>query len=223
MARKLRNNKSGSRDSSSKKRSTGRTHARLRNSARSKNRGKNQQRSLSTQNSSSRSKIARGRSLQIPAMMRRARENSSLERSLALLADLRRGEGSYTELLRKHHLDTRTARKYLGRDLSGGTGGQRVRPSKADSRVRPLLFPYSSGDILTRIRGSHTASRLSEFFHDRDKLLRGKLSADNFEAKWRGVRIAGQELFTDTATIFLRADAGDLKVENLYASASGAE
>src|SRR5438876_7213698 len=152
-----------------------------------------------------------------------ARERASRERSLALLSDLRRGEGSYSELLRKHHLDTRTAHKYLGRDLRGGTGGQRVRPSKADSRVRPLLFPYSSGDILTRIRGSHTASRRTDFFHDRDKLLRGKLSADNFEAKWRGVRIAGQELFTDTATIFIRADAGDLKVENLYASAGGAE
>src|SRR2546429_429770 len=221
MARKLRNNKSGSRDSSSKKRSTGRTHARLRNSARSKNRGKNQQRSLSTQNSSSRSKIARDRSLQIPAMMRRARENSSRERSLALLSDLRRGEGSYSELLRKHHLDTRTARKYLGRDLRGGIGGQRVRPSNADSRVRELLFPSSSGDVPVRIRGSKAATKLSEFFRDRDALLRGKASADKFEAKWRGVRIAGQEVFADTASIFLRADAGDLKVENLYASASG--
>src|SRR5436309_9127477 len=199
MARKLRNNKSGSRDSSSKKRSTGRTHARLRNSARSKNRGKNQQRSLSTQNSSSRSKIARDRSLQIPAMMRRARENSSRERSLALLSDLRRGEGSYSELLRKHHLDTRTAHKYLRRDLRGGTGGQRVRPSKADSRVRPLLFPDSSGDILARIRGSHTASKLAEFLHDRDKLLSGKLSADNLDAEGLGVRVAGQERVVATA------------------------
>src|SRR5207253_9785892 len=59
-----------------------------------------------------------------------ARERASRERSLALHSDLRRGEGSYSELLRKHHLDTRTAHKYLGRDLRGGTGGQRVRPSK---------------------------------------------------------------------------------------------
>jgi len=152
-----------------------------------------------------------------------AREKASRERSLALLSDLRRGEGSYSELLRKHHLDTRTAHKYLRRDLRGGTGGQRVRPSKADSRVRPLLFPDSSGDILARIRGSHTASKLSEFFHDRDKLLRGKMSAKEFEAKWRGVRIAGREVFADTDAIFLRANAGDLKVENLYASVGGAE
>ncbi|PYV70704.1 MAG: hypothetical protein DMG96_30485 [Acidobacteria bacterium] len=152
-----------------------------------------------------------------------AREKATRERSLALLSDLRGGKGPYTELLRKHHLDTRTAHKYLGQDLLGGTGGKRVCPSKADRRVRELLFPMSSCDLPILTRSSQDATKLSEFFHDRDKLLRGKLSADNFEAKWRGVRIAGQELFTDTATIFLRADAGDLKVENLYASAGGAE
>lgn len=67
------------------------------------------------------------------------------------------------------------------------------------------------------------ASKLSEFFHDRDKLLRGKLSVEKFEAKWRGVRIAGQEVFSDAAAIFERANADDLQVENLYASVGGAE
>ena len=151
------------------------------------------------------------------------RERASRERSLALLSDLRRGEGSYSELLRKHHLDTRTARKYLGRDLRGGTGGQRVRPSKADQRVRELLFPMSSGDLPILTRSSQDATKLSEFFHDRDKLLRGKLTAQTFEAKWRGVRIGGQEVFADVTVILDMANAGDLKVENLYASTRGAQ
>ncbi len=68
-----------------------------------------------------------------------------------------------------------------------------------------------------------THYKLSEFFADRDKLLRGKVRADKFEAKWRGVHIAGQEVFADTDAIFLRANAGDLKVENLYASVGGVE
>jgi hypothetical protein len=89
--------------------------------------------------------------------------------------------------------------------------------------MRELLFPTPSGDVPVRIRGSRAATKLSEFFRDRDWLLRGKMPADKFEAKWLGVRIAGQELFADSATIFLRAEAGDLKVENLYASAGGAE
>jgi hypothetical protein len=152
-----------------------------------------------------------------------ARENSSLERSLALLSDMRRGKGPFETLLRQHHLDRRTAYKHLGRDLVRGTRGQRVRPSKSDKRARPLLFPASSGDIPQRIRGSRAATKLSEFFQDRDWLLRGKMTSDKFEAKWRGVRIAGQEVFADAATIFLRAEAGDLKVETLYASPGGVE
>ena len=152
-----------------------------------------------------------------------AREKATRERSLALLSDLRGGKGPYTELLRKHHLDTRTAHKYLGQDLLGGTGGKRVCPSKADRRVRELLFPMSSGDLPILTRSSQDATKLSEFFHDRDKLLRGKLTAQTFEAKWRGVRIGGQEVFADVTVILDMANAGDLKVENLYASTGGAQ
>jgi len=151
-----------------------------------------------------------------------AREKATRERALALLSDLRRGEGSYSELLRKHCLDTRTAHRYLGRDLLGGTHGKPVRASKADRRVRELMFPRSFGDVPVRTRSSKDATKLSDFFHDRDKLLHGKLSADDFEAKWRGVRVAGQELFADASAILGMADAGELKVENLYASTSGA-
>jgi len=151
-----------------------------------------------------------------------AHEKATRERALALLSDLRRGEGSYRALLRKHRLDTRTARRYLGRDLLGGTGGEPVRASKADRRVRDVMFPMSSGDVPIRTRSSQDATKLSEFFHDRDNLLRGKLSADAFQAKWRGVRVAGQEIFADASAILGMADAGELKVENLYASTGGA-
>ncbi len=151
-----------------------------------------------------------------------AREKATRERALNLLSDLRRGEGSYGQLLRKYRLDTRTAHRYLGRNLLGGTGGEPVRASKADRLVRELLFPTSFGDVPVRTRSSREATTLSEFLHDRDKLVHGKLSADAFEAKWRGVRVAGQELFADTSAIFRMADAGELKVENLYASTGGA-
>ena len=161
-------------------------------------------------------RIVRTRSPRYDTLTARAR--ATRERALNLLSDLRRGEGSYSELLRRHDLDTRTAHKYLGRNLLGGTGGERVRASKADRLVRELLFPMPSGDVPVRIRSSRDAAKLSDFFRDRDKLLRNKLSADDFEAKWRGVPVAGQELFADASAILHMADADELKVENLYAS-----
>jgi hypothetical protein len=142
-------------------------------------------------------------------------------RTANLVSDLRRGEGPYVGLLRKYHLHSRTARKYASRNLLGGTRGKPIRASKGDRMVRDLLFPMSSGDVPIRTRSSKDATKLSEFFHDRDKLLRGKLSAYDFEAKWRDVWIAGRELFADAASIMGMANADALKVEHLYASTSG--
>jgi hypothetical protein len=166
------------------------------------------------------SQIAKPRSLRYSRLT--AHEKATRERTLNLLSDLRRGKGSYRDLLRKYHLRSVTARKYLGRDLIGGTGGKPVRASKADRRVRELMFPKSFGDVLVRTCSSRDATKLSEFFHDRDKLLRGKLSAEDFEAKWRGVRVAGEELFADAFVILGMADADVLKLENLYGSTGGA-
>jgi len=153
-----------------------------------------------------------------------ARQKAARERSLALLSDLRAGKAPYSKLLRQHRVSTRTAHKYLGRNLGGGTRrGEPVRPSKSDRLLRELLFPTPLGDIPVRTRSSRDATKLSAFFQDRDKLLRGKLAAQTFEAKWRGVRIGGQEVFADVTVILDMANAGDLKVENLYASTGGAQ
>jgi len=147
-----------------------------------------------------------------------ARQKATYDRTTNLVTDLRRGDGSYTELLRKHHLGSRTARKYAGRDLFGGTRGKPVRASKADRRARDLMFPQSSGDVRVRTRSSRDATKLSDYYNDRDKLLRGKLGVADFEAKWSGVRIAGQELFADAPVILEMAEADVLKLEDLYAS-----
>jgi hypothetical protein len=151
------------------------------------------------------------------------RQKATYDRTTNLVTDLRRGEGSYTGLLRKHHLGSRTARKYAGRDLLGGTRGKPVRTSKADRRVRDLVFPMPSGDVPIRTRSSRDATKLSDYYNDREKLLRGKLGVAEFEAKWRGARIAGEEVFADAGAILEMADADVLKMENLYASVGSAE
>jgi hypothetical protein len=79
------------------------------------------------------------------------------------------------------------------------------------------MFPQSSGDVRIRTRSSRDSTKLSDYYNDRDKLLRGKLGVAEFEGKWRGVRIADKEVFADAGTILERADADDLKMENLYA------
>lgn len=149
------------------------------------------------------------------------RQKSTYDRTTSLITDVRGGKGSWQELLRNYHLGSRTARKYGGRDLLGGGHGKPVRASKSDRRVRDLLFPTPTGDVPIRTRSSRDATMLSDYYNDRDKLLRGKLSVAKFEAKWRGIRIAGKEVFADAGTILEMADADVLKMDNLYASVGG--
>jgi len=84
------------------------------------------------------------------------------------------------------------------------------------------MYPMPFGDLPVLTRNSQQATKLSEFFQDRDKLLRHKMSANEFEGKWRGVRIAGHEVFADASEIFRMQNAGILSLENLYASSAPA-
>lgn len=150
-----------------------------------------------------------------------AREKAAYQRTANLVSDLRAGKGPYHKLLRKHHLHTMTARGFAGRNLVGRTRGKPVRASKADRMVRDLMFPMPSGDAPIRTRSSRDATKLSEYYNDRDKLFRGKFSASDFEAKWRGTQVAGREIFADASAILEMADADVLKLENLYVSPLG--
>ncbi len=152
-----------------------------------------------------------------------ASEKFEYGRAVDLLYDLRHGEGTYTKLLRKHHLTTRKAHRYLGRNLLGGMRGKRVRASKTDNLVREVWFPRPTGDVRELVRGSAAATKLSNFFQDRAELLGDDLSIQDFEYKWRGVRIGGREVFADGDAIFRMEDAGVLKMDNLYASVGYAE
>jgi hypothetical protein len=150
-------------------------------------------------------------------------EKAEYGRSIDLLYDLRHGDDPYTKLLRKHRLDTRKAHRYLGSNLLGGTRGKRVRASKTDRLVREFLFPTGWGDVPSLVRGSKAASKLSDYYNDREKLLSNELSPVEFETKWRGARIARRELFANADRIFQMEEADILKTEDLYASVGSAE
>lgn len=149
-----------------------------------------------------------------------SRQLENYDRATAVLSDLRRGVADFRALCRKHGISPRSARTYLGRDLIG-TRAKTLRARKSDKRIRNMHFPLPQGDLPVQTRNSRDATTLSNFYHDRDRLLHGKMDAHEFETKWRRVRVAGQELFVDTPGIFEMANAGVLKMENLYASTGG--
>ena len=145
-----------------------------------------------------------------------ATEKAQYARAVELLYDLRHSGGTYTQLLRRHRLSTWNAHKYLRANLLSGKRGMRVQASKTDMLVRQLMFPTREGDVPVSVRGLPAATRLSNFFMDRAKLLGGDLSISEFEAKWRGARIDGREVFADGDAILTMADADIFDLEHLY-------
>jgi len=152
-----------------------------------------------------------------------ANEKAEHGRALGLLSDLRHGEGPYTKLLRKHRLNTRKAHWYLGANLLGGSHGNRVRASKTDNLICELFVPTLAGDVRKPVRGLSAATKLANYYNDRDDLLGEKMSPEEFEAKWHGVRVNGSDLLADTDEIFRMENAGVLNMENLYASVESTE
>jgi hypothetical protein len=75
-----------------------------------------------------------------------------------------------------------------------------------------------SGDVPIRTRNSRDATKLSDYYNDRDKLLGNKMSAEKFEAKWWGVSVDGREVFADADAIFRMEDAGILGLKDLYSN-----
>lgn len=86
-----------------------------------------------------------------------------------------------------------------------------------------FCFRHLSGDVPVIVRGSRPATILSNYFQDREKLLRNKMNAEEFEARWRDVQIAGRKVFADADEVLRMADADIFQIEHLYASVGSAE
>jgi hypothetical protein len=70
--------------------------------------------------------------------------------------------------------------------------------------------------VFEPVRGSVAASRLSKYYQDRAELLGGDMSIEDFEAKWRDVRVDSQKVLADADAIFRMEDAGILDLKDLY-------
>src|SRR5271163_3850548 len=84
---------------------------------------------------------------------RRGNKQDTYNRSLHVLARMRRTGATLTETAREEQIDPRTVRKYLKTELRG-----RGKPTKVDRRKRDMLVPTTVGNAPVTIRGSKQAS-----------------------------------------------------------------
>lgn len=142
---------------------------------------------------------------------KRGNKRDTYNRSLHVLARMRRTGASLTEAAREEHVDPRTVRKYLKTEMR-----RRGQPTKADRRKRDMLVPTSLGNAPVTVRGSKQASELGKYMSAVGKYLRtGDVEA---LGKFEGKSLAGHALITDPDLLSSLAQAGALTLDEIYAT-----
>ena len=141
---------------------------------------------------------------------KRANKQDTYNRSLHVLARMRRTGANLTAAAREEHVDPRTVRKYLRAELRG-----RGKATKADRRRREMLIPTTIGNAPVTVRGSKQASQLGKYMTAVGKYLRtGDAEA---LAQFQNQSIGGHSLITDPNTLTVLAQAGALTLDDIYA------
>lgn len=157
-------------------------------------------------NSSSRRKTKRLTNAQLQAQ----------SRALSVLGRMRRTGASLGAASREEHIDPRTVRKFVGKQLRRSRSSGRYKATKSDRLSRDMLSPTSQGMAPVTIRGSKQASLLGEYLSTVGKFLRGKAKADALQ-KFAGKSVGGRSLITDPDVLRTLAHAGALQVDDIYA------
>jgi hypothetical protein len=141
---------------------------------------------------------------------KRGNKRDTYNRSLHVLAQIRRTGMTLTAAARENHIDPRTVRKYLGTDLK-----RNGIPSKSDRRRRDMLVPTSRGTTPVAVRGSSEASQLGRYMSSVGDYLR----TGNTEGldEFKGKSIGGHRLITDPDALDSLAQAGSLQLDEIYA------
>ena len=101
---------------------------------------------------------------------------------------------------------------YVGSQLFRDRKG-RIQVTTADRLPRPMPIPTALGDQPVVIRGSRKAALLAAY-------RRAIMTGDEAELqKFKGQKVAGNELITDLGTIQALLDAGAIDPAEMYAAA----
>jgi hypothetical protein len=154
---------------------------------------------------------------------RTKRGAQSQKRAFKALAKTRRDELSFSAAARAEHVSLRTALKYVGEYLRRRRSkGGRVRyvPIKSDRAVRNMFVLTPLGHVAIKVRGSRDASLIGKHSAAVNKFLR--TGDESVLAPFRDKRVAGRELITNPQLLSKLADAGALRLDDLYAVPTGA-
>jgi hypothetical protein len=109
-----------------------------------------------------------------------------------------------------------TPKKGKSRTKRAAEARERARRKRSDSLIREMYVLTLLGPVAEPIRGSRAASMNASHAAAVQHFLR---SGDGSRlAQFHGKRVAGHELIVDTKLLSMLAEAGALRLDNLYST-----
>jgi hypothetical protein len=151
-------------------------------------------------------------------------EAQTRSRALHALAKMRREKLSLAEACRLEHIKPATFRRYVGGAVQQEKPGGRYRATRGDKLRRDLQIPTALGPTAIPIRGSKSATRVSNYLNAVGIYLRtgNQSKLKKFDGMKVGPRGRQVELITDPAALSSLAEAGALQLDQLYAAFNAA-
>jgi hypothetical protein len=158
----------------------------------------------------------RGKSRPIPIAELSERSYAARDRSLHVLAALRRDPNlTPTRAGELEGVSNRTLKKYLGSELQ--KIGNRYYVTRSDRLVAYVSLPDEHGNVLLRkTTSSKERGQAGAYLADFNRYQRGDITALK---KWRNVKIGGFGLLTDARTI--KVSEPEIAEFNLYRAFNG--
>jgi hypothetical protein len=145
------------------------------------------------------------------------------QRALAALALMRRDHLSLAEACRLEHIKLSTFLRHAGSAVRQDKPGGRYRATAGDRFRRDLQIPTALGPTRVPVYGSKAASKLSKYANAINRYLRTGDTSQLRPFKGKALKVGGQriELITDPSTLSSLAQAGALRIDQLYSSLAG--
>lgn len=141
-------------------------------------------------------------------------QSPARQRALAVLARMRNRGESLSEAARNEHTTVRTVRRHVGSALTRDSRTRHFAAKSGDTFRRDLSVLAWDGYLPVSVRSSKQAHFVSEHLSAVNRFLR---TGESEGLKpFVGKRVGGIELLTDLDRLYELADAGLVKLDNLY-------
>jgi hypothetical protein len=151
---------------------------------------------------------------------RNKQQSIAHQKSLAVLAEVRRGE-SFSNAAKRERIKQKTVLRYVGNALYRSGPNKPWKATKTDRIPAKMTILTENGPVFAVVKSSVERSRLSRYDIALRKWRAGEEGAEQGLLTFEGQTVAGYVLITDPDMLIQLEEGGGLDFDELYYTVGG--